>query len=302
MTADRHPRLRETRAALGRLLKNPSGAVGLILLLIFGGVALFAPLLAPPDRPHDPYRMPRAGYATTPRPPSADHPFGTTSGQYDIRHGVIWGTRTAFTIGFFVVGISALVGGILGLVSGYAGGMVDEVLMRLTDVVFAVPGLVLAMAIVVARGRGLDSVMLALALIGWRNYVRVMRAGVLAVRDREFVDAARLAGASGPAIMFRHLLPNAVFPVLVIATMEMGSTVVTAAFMSFVGLGAPKGYADWGQMVALARNYIVGPPDDPFRFWHTVLIPGGCIVLFVLAWNLLGDALRDALDPRLRRE
>lgn len=302
MNPDRRPRLREALDTLRRLLKNPSGALGLFLLAIFGGIALFAPLLAPPNRPQDPYRMPRAGYATTPRPPSPDHPFGTTSGQYDIRYGVVWGARTAFAVGFFVVGISAGVGGLLGLVSGYAGGWVDEILMRLTDIVFAVPGLVLAMAIVVARGRGLDSVMLALALVGWRNYVRVMRAGVLSVRHREFVDAARLAGASGPAIMIRHLLPNSIFPVLVIATMEMGSTVVTAAFMSFVGLGAPAGFADWGQMVALARNYIVGPPDDPFRFWYTVLIPGGCIVLFVLAWNLLGDALRDALDPRLRRE
>jgi peptide/nickel transport system permease protein len=143
--------------------------------------------------------------------------------------------------------------------------------------------------------------MIALVLVVWRNYVRVMRAGILTLRDADFVQAARLSGVSDVKIMFRHILPNAIYPVLVIATMDIGSMVITASFMSFVGLGAPRGYADWGQMVALARNYIVGPPDDPFRFWYTIAFPGGCIILFVLAWNLIGDALRDAFDPRQRR-
>jgi peptide/nickel transport system permease protein len=214
---------------------------------------------------------------------------------------VVWGTRTAFKIGLFVVGFAALVGITLGAISGYYGGIVDEVLMRVTDIMWAIPTLVLAMTIVVAFGRGLDKIMYALALVGWRWYVRVIRSEILTLRDQDFVQAAKIMGVSDTKIILRHILPNAIYPALILASMDMGSMVITASFMSFVGLGAPKGYADWGQMVALARNYIVGPPDDPFKFWYTIVIPGGCIVLFVLGWNLIGDALRDAFDPKLRR-
>ena len=245
--------------------------------------------------------MPHKGFSPTPKPPSDKNIFGTTSGQYDIFYGAVWGTRTAFKIGLFVVCIAALVGVTLGVISGYYGGILDEILMRIVDIVFAIPLLVLTMAIVVAFGRGLDNVMIALAMVQWRNYVRVMRSGILTLRELDFVQAARLMGVSNIKIMLRHILPNGIYPVLVLAFMDIGSMVIVAAFMSFIGLGAPKGYADWGQMVALARNYIVGPPDDPLKYWYTIVIPGGCIILFVLAWNLIGDALRDAFDPKLRR-
>ena len=297
----RHPRLRELRFTLHRIFTNPTAILGTVLLCGFMAVALLAPWIASPKYAHAPYRMPHKGYSPTPKPPDDHHLFGTTSGQYDIYYGVVWGTRTAFKIGFFVVGIASIIGVGLGVIAGYYGGWVDELLMRLVDIVFAIPTLVLAMAIVVAFGRGLENVMIALVLVVWRNYVRVMRAGILTLRDADFVQAARLSGVSDIKIMFRHILPNAIYPVLVIATMDIGSMVITASFLSFVGLGAPRGYADWGQMVALARNYIVGPPDDPFRFWYTIAFPGGCIILFVLAWNLIGDALRDAFDPRQRR-
>jgi peptide/nickel transport system permease protein len=157
------------------------------------------------------------------------------------------------------------------------------------------------MAIVVAFGRGLDKIMIALAMVQWRWYVRVLRSEILTLRDQDYVEAAKTMGVSDLKIILRHILPNAIYPILIMASMDMGSMVITASFMSFVGLGAPKGFSDWGQMVALARNYIVGPPDDPLKFWYTIVIPGGCIVLFVLAWNLLGDALRDAFDPKVRR-
>jgi peptide/nickel transport system permease protein len=299
--SQQHPRLRELKFTLHRIFSNPSAIIGITLLVFFLGVALFAPQIAPPKYAHNPYIMPHKGFSPTPKPPSKTNIFGTTSGQYDIFYGAVWGTRTAFKIGLFVVGIAVLVGVTLGAVSGYYGGITDEVLMRVTDVMWAVPTLVLAMAIVVAFGRGLDKIMIALAMVQWRWYVRVIRSEILTLRDQDFVEASKLMGVSDVKIILRHILPNAIYPVLILASMDMGSMVITASFMSFVGLGAPRGYADWGQMVALARNYIVGPPDDPLRFWYTIAVPGGCIVLFVLAWNLLGDALRDAFDPKIRR-
>lgn len=296
-----HPRLREFKFTLYRILRNPSAIIGFTLLLFFSGVALFAPQIAPPKYTYNPYMMPHKGYSPTPKPPSDSNIFGTTSGQYDIFYGAVWGTRTAFKIGLFVVGIAGLVGVTLGAVSGYYGGIIDEILMRVTDIMWSIPTLVLAMAIVVAFGRGLDKVMIALAMVQWRWYVRVIRSEILTLRDEDFVQAAKIMGVSDPKIILRHILPNAIYPVLIMASMDMGSMVITAAFMSFIGLGSPRGFSDWGQMVALARNYIVGPPDDPLKFWYTIVIPGGCIVLFVLAWNLIGDALRDAFDPKLRR-
>ena len=298
---DQHPRLKELKFTIKRIFANPSAIIGGTLLLFFVFVAVFAPVLAPPKYAHDPYRMPHKGYSQIPKPPSTENWFGTSSGQYDIYYGAVWGTRTAFKIGFFVVGVALLVGVTLGLVSGYFGGLVDEIIMRLTDIVFAIPLLVLTMAIVVAFGRGLENVMIALAMVTWRNYVRVMRASILTLRDLDYVLAARAMGVSHINIMLRHILPNGIYPVLVLAFMDIGSMVIVAAFMSFIGLGAPKGYADWGQMVALARNYIVGPPDAPLKFWYAIVFPGSCMVLFVLAWNLVGDALRDAFDPKIRR-
>ncbi|MCG8531425.1 MAG: ABC transporter permease [Desulfovibrionales bacterium] len=299
--AHEHPRLRELKFTLKRIFRNPSAIIGVVLLTMFIGIAIGAPYLAPPKYAHAPYKMPHKGFSPTPKPPSDRNIMGTTSGQYDIYYGIVWGTRTAFKIGLFVVGIAGLVGITLGVLAGYYGGWFDEVLMRFVDIVWSVPLLVLAMTIVVAFGRGLENIMIALALVEWRWYVRVIRSEVLKLRNQEFVHAAKLMGVSDFKIILRHILPNSIYPVLIMGSMDMGSMVISASFMSFVGLGAPKGYADWGQMVALARNYIVGPASDPFQFWYTIAFPGICIILFVLSWNLLGDALRDAFDPKLRR-
>jgi peptide/nickel transport system permease protein len=301
MAKEQHPRIRELKYTLSRIFKNPAAIIGFTLMAVFVFVAVFAPYLAPPKDVNRPYMMPHRGFSPTPKPPSENNIFGTTSGQYDIYYGIIWGTRTAFQVGIFVVGVALLIGITLGTTAGYFGGWIDEVIMRFVDIMYAVPMLVLAMAIVVAFGRGLDKIIWALALVQWRIYVRLLRAEILTLRERDFILAAKTMGVSNLSIMFRHILPNAIYPVLIVASLNVGSIVITAAFLSFIGLGAPKGYADWGQMVALARNYIVGPQDDPLKFWYTVVIPGMAIILFVLAWNLIGDALRDAFDPKQRR-
>lgn len=301
-TPTEHPRLKELRFTLYRIFRNPSAVIGVVLLLAFVLVAVLAPYIAPPKYTHKPYMMPHKGYSMTPKPPSDQNRFGTTSGQYDIFYGCVWGTRTAFRIGIVVVVTAFVIGAGLGIVAGYYGGWIDEIIMRVVDVFFAVPFTILAMAFVVRFGRGLDQIMIALILVVWRRYARVMRAGVLAVRNEDYILAAKSMGVSDIMIMRRHVFPNAVYPVMVIAFMDAGSIVITAAFLSFIGLGAPVGYADWGQMLAMARNYIVGPVGEPLKYWYTIFFPGMSMILFVLAWNLFGDAVRDAFDPKLRRK
>jgi len=299
--AREHPRLRELKFSLRRLKSNPLSLVGIGIILGFAAIAVLAPILAPPEDPERPFQIPRDGFAAEPRPPSPEHPFGTTEGQYDIYYGVIWGTRTAFIVGLTVVGASILIGLIIGSLSGYYGGWVDEVLMRVTDVILAFPGLILAVAFSIAFGRSLESVMIAIILVSWPTYARLLRGDILQVKQETYVEAAKAIGASDTRIIIRHILPNAIYPLFVVGTLDIGSIVLLAAALSFLGIGAPVGYADWGQMISMARNWIIGPPHDPLRYWYTWTIPGIFIILFVLGWNLIGDAFRDILDPKIRR-
>jgi len=315
-----------------KLLRNPTSLAGIIMLVMFLIIAIAAPLFAPvPERSRDPYLVPRDGFSTTPNPPSEEHPFGTTEGQYDIYYGVIWGTRTAFRIGVVITFITTSIGIIVGSISGFYGGWVDELMMRITEIFQAFPFLLAAITMTsvlqTIYGRGeagalifmakivafltfgqsfaedLDPVqlqiltgMLAIIFFGWMTEARVMRGNILSVKEYEYALAARTIGASNMRILFRHLLPNAVFPILVISSMNIGSYVLTFAALSFLGLGAQRGYADWGQMISFARNWV----PSLVEYWYIVVFPGVAIVLFVLAWNLVGDALRDILDPRLR--
>lgn len=295
------PRAEELKFSLHRITRSPLSLIGLALILIFAIVAILAPQLAPPKRLYEPYHIPRDGYAAAPQPPSAEHVFGTTEGQYDIYYGVIWGTRTAFRIGFMVVGATMLIGLLLGSLAGYYGGLVDEVIMRLVDIFMSIPTLILAMAIVTALGHSLDNVVKALIIVGWPIYARLIRGEILQIREQDYVSAARAEGCSNALIILKHILPNSVYPMLILASLDIGAVVLVAAALSFLGLGAPVGYADWGQMVSFARNWIVGPPQNPLAYWHTITIPGLFMLFFVLGWNLLGDAFRDILDPRLRR-
>jgi peptide/nickel transport system permease protein len=287
---------------LYNLKKSPLSIVGIVLVFIFAMIALFAPLIAPTPEGHfNPYMIPRAGYSPTPQPPNAEHIFGTTQGQYDILYGVIWGTRTAFQIGLIVIGAVLIIGITLGSIAGYFGGRIDEVIMRITDIFLAFPALILAMAITIAVGPSLTTIMLALTIVSWPSYARVIRGDILSIREEDFVQAARGVGSSNLRIIMRHVLPNSIYPVLIMASLDIGAVVLSAAALSFLGLGVPEGYADWGQMISFSRNWIVGTGDNAFAYWYTVVIPGIFIFLFVLGWNLLGDAFRDILDPRLSR-
>ena len=296
------PAFKELKFTLRRVKESPLSIIGLSIVIIFAIIAILAPVLAPPPPGwRDPYMIPRDGFVPTPRPPSPEHPFGTTEGQYDIYYGCIWGTRTAFRVGLMAVGGIVLIGVVLGAISGYYGGLIDEIVMRVTDIFYAIPGLVLAMALVVAFGPGLNSVIIALIIVGWPNYARLMRAEVMRLKNEDFVEAAKAIGASDFRVIVRHIFPNAIYPILIMASMDTGSMVLTAAALSFLGLGSPVGYADWGQMIAMSRNWIIGIPGQPYAFWYTFVIPGLFIFIFVLGWNLLGDAFRDILDPMIRR-
>lgn len=295
------PRLKEFRFALKRLFRNPLTIIGSTIILFFVVIAIAAPWIAPPPDPTRPYNMPHVGRKMEPSPPSVKAPLGTLPQQYDILYGVIWGTRSAFRIGLWVVIANVAIGIVLGAIAGYFGGIVDEVIMRITDVFFAIPWLVMAMALVVALGRGLNSIILVLVILGWPSYTRVIRSEILVIRNMDYIQAARAGGASNLQILFRHILPNSIYSVLIIATMRIGTTVITAAALSFLGLGAESGYADWGQMVSACRNWIVGPVGNRLAYWYVVFIPGFVIAMFVLGWNLLGDAIRDVFDPKMRR-
>ncbi len=284
---------KDTRRKVKKFFKNPTAMVGLILLAAFILVAILAPVLAPPVDPQNPYIIPRLGFLTEPQPPSAEAIFGTTEGQYDIFYAVVWGTRTAFKIGFIVVFCTTLIGMAVGAAAGYYRGVTDEILMRVTDVFMSIPFLIAVIVLTTMLGKGLDKVVIAMIAFDWMDTARLLRGNVLQAREEEYVQAARSIGLNDLRIIIVHILPNTTFPVLIQATMRIGTLVVVASGLSFLGLGAPQDYADWGQIISYSRNW------QGLEFWYTIFFPGIGMVLFVLAWNLSGDALRDIFDPRL---
>lgn len=281
-----------------RIVTNKTSLAGFVLVSLFALMALLAPWLAPVHNKNNPYQMPQKSYAIAPQPPSSQNWFGTTEQQYDLYYGVVWGARLAFEVGVTVTFFAFLIGLLIGATAAYFGGKVDEVLMRLTDIVFAVPSLVLAMVIAAMLGPDIKNMMIALTAVAWPSYARLIRGDILSVKRRDYVTAARTLGARGPRILLRHILPNSIYPSVVVASLDIGYIVLTAASLSFLGLGAQPGTADWGQLIAMARNWVLGTAQNPFAYWYTVVAPGGAIFLFVLGWNLLGDAFRDILDPR----
>ena len=283
-----------------KIIKNPTGLAGLILVLFWLVVAVLAPVICAPKNQREPYTIARVGFSSLPKAPTPKARMGTTSGGYDILYGVVWGSRTAFRVGLIVVGISAAVGVMLGGMGAFIGGRVDDLVMRVTDLFMSFPFLIAVIVSSIVLGKGLDKVIIALIIFGWRSYARLMRSEVLAVKQYDFVTASISIGAGKLHIFFRHILPNSIFPVFVLATLEIGNMVLIAASLSFIGVGAEPGYADWGQMINFSRNWLLGAVGDPFRYWYTYTFPSMAILTFVLGWTLLGDTLRDVLDPKMR--
>ena len=315
----------DTYRALKNLLRNPISVLGLVLLTFFILVAVGAPVLAPVKPGQDPYRIPRDGYGSVPQPPGSVwktrqppipfwwkwvmpedkhdqwvHIMGTASGQWDIWYGVIWGTRTALQVGLIITAVGALMGITLGAISAYYGGVIDMVIMRIADIFMAFPftlsAMTLSAVLTPVLGKGIMAPMVALMAFGWTGFARLLRSDILSVREREYVLAARVTGVKDGRILFRHVLPNAIFPTLVLGSMRIGSYVITFAALSFLGIGAEVGYADWGQLLSFARDWMT----NLSTYWYIVIYPGVALILFVLSWNLVGDALRDVLDPRLQ--
>ncbi len=274
----------------GALLKNPTTVTGLVFIVLMIGMALLAPVLTEPNTP-DPYQMPRDWEALAVPPGSPGHPLGTTNVGGDVLYGMIWGARTSLRLSLIVVSLTVIVGVTVGSVAGFRGGKVDEFLMRIVDVFLSIPELIFALAIAAVLGPSFRNIILALAVVFWVKYARIMRAQIIHVKENEYVDAARMIGDSPWRIYRRDVLPNSITPVVVQATLDMGNIVLVGATLSFIGL-SEAGIAEWGVLVSEGQAGI-----SAGRWWASTF-PGLMVFLWALAFNLFGDGLRDVLDPR----
>ena len=276
------------RRTLRRLFADRLARLGMLVILGFLVCAVFAPYIAPRDPLDQDLRATLA-------PPGPAHRLGTDLLGRDVLSRLIYGARISLLTGIMVVGTAVTIGSTLGSMAGYFGGRLDNLLSRTTDVVLAFPGTILALAIAGMLGPGLFNAMMALAVTGWPSYFRVMRGQVLALKERDFVEAARAAGASDFTIIFRHIIPNCLSPIVVMATLGMGGIILAAAGLSFLGLGAQPPTPEWGAMLNEARPFLLRAP-------HLSIYPGVAIMLVVLGFNVLGDGMRDVLDPRSREQ
>jgi len=284
-------KLSSQRRLWRKFIQNPVGVVGAIILLTVLVGAIFA------DRfvPHDPERQRLLARFTPPfwaAGGSLTYPLGTDNVGRDVWSRIVHGSRISLVVGICAVGISTLIGVTLGLVSGFTGGRVDSAVMALVDIMLAFPQLILAFAMVAVLGPGIGNIILVLGITGWERYARVVRAEVLALREREFVQAAHAIGVSNFKIIFAHIMPNTFSSVIVMATLQTAQAILAEAALSFLGLGTGRTYPSWGQMIALGRDYIS-------IAWWISTFPGLAILLTVLAINLVGDRIRDVLDPRV---
>jgi peptide/nickel transport system permease protein len=272
--------------AARRLCEHKGALSGLAILLLLTLIAVSAPLLAP----YDPLRV-QARKAL--QPPSAAFLLGTDQYGRDVLSRTIYGTRISLLVGLISVGIAAVCGLLIGLMAGYYGGIIDSLLMRLMDIMLAFPGILLALAIVSILGPSLANLMIAVGISAIPSYARLVRGSVLSAKQNLYVEAARVVGYGPSKILFRHILPNVAAPVIVLGTLGMGTAILSAAALSFLGLGSQPPTPEWGRMLSEGRAYLR-------EHWWIATTPGVAILITVLAMNLLGDGLRDALDPRLK--
>lgn len=267
--------------------RNHTAMVGLIILCVLVIVAIFAPQIAPYD-----YRS--SNMPQSLKPPSWDHWMGTDELGRDILSRVIYGARVSLKVGVEAIAISLLMGILLGALAGYYGGLADNIIMRLMDIMLAFPPLLLALAFMTAFGRGLDQAIIAIGIVAIPEFARIVRGSVLSVRENDYVQAAKAIGDHDLQIIGYHVLPNVMAPIIVRASLGISAAILEAAFLGFLGLGVQPPEAEWGAMLGSGRSAIFSAP-------HIITFPGIAITITVLAFNLLGDGLRDALDPRLKQ-
>ena len=272
-----------------RLVKNKMAMLGLAILVLLALCAIFADVIADYET-----KVVAQNIANRLKGPSAEHWFGTDEFGRDIFARMVHGSRVSLVVGLISVSVSLVAGGTLGAFAGFYGGGVDNVIMRVMDIFLAVPSILLAITIVAALGPNLVNVMLAIGISGTPGFARIVRVAVMSVKDQEFVEASRAIGASNATIIFREIIPNCLAPIIVQSTLSVASAILSTASLSFIGLGVQPPDPEWGAMLSSGRNFL----RDAV---HLTLFPGLAIVVTILALNLLGDGLRDALDPRLKQ-
>ena len=280
------PRYRVAGETWRRFARNRAALVGLVIVLVYIGMAVFADLLAP-------YSPIDGVLAEKLQPPSLQHLLGTDELGRDLLSRLLYGARSSLEIQFSAVAFALFAGVAWGLIAGYFGGFVDDISMRICDVMLAFPSILLAIAIVAILGNGMVSIILAVGAISIPQFARLVRGVVLGIRETEYVEAARAVGEGSSSILWRYVLPNTTAPIIVQTTLRMATVLLTAAGLNFLGLGVVPPTPEWGGMLANAREYM-------FQSVHVTAIPGLAITLVVIGFNLLGDGLRDALDPRMR--
>lgn len=284
--------------------RSPIATIGLAVVVFYVLVAIFGPIILGGS----PWKTTQ--YLTTihgvyiydvPQPPSRMFPFGTTFEGYDLFNGVVKAARIDLGVSAIIVLSGALIGTVLGSIAGYKGGVLGDVIMRVTDVFLSIPFLVLAIAFLVVFGRNLTVMVVALAVIWWPWYTRIVRGQVLSIRELEYVEASVAAGSSGLRTIMRHIIPNSIYPIFVQISLDFGNVILTLASLFFLGVGFAGYYTpEWGNLIGIA-TYLGGGIPAIHQYWWTVSIPGLAILVFVVSLNLLGDGLRDVTDPRLRR-
>ncbi|MBF4694451.1 ABC transporter permease [Fusibacter ferrireducens] len=287
MTVNRRKRHKsQLKEILGRLSRNRLAMAGLIIILLIGILSLLAPIVAP-------YNFAEQNLKATYAAPSKAHLLGTDKLGRDIFSRLIYGARQSLKIGILSVGLASTLGTIFGSIAGYYGGKMDNILMRILDIYQSIPGMLLSIALAASLGPGINNAILAIGISTIPAYARIIRASIMTVREKEFIEAAIAINASDYHIITKHVLPNSISPLIVEITMNIGNSILAAATLSFIGLGAQPPSPEWGAMLVEGRNYMRD-------YGYLVIYPGICIMTSVLSFNMLGDGLRDALDPRLK--